>query len=280
MKRIANRLFLALAFFLAFAGSVRAAGMLVPSGQLIGLELQGDSVIVSAFDQSLPAGKEAGLRIGDEILTIDGYAIASAADIRYALDRSDGSVDVVVSRDGKETALRIAPTVTSEGPRLGVYLRQGVTGIGTVTWYDPETKAFGTLGHGVNDHTGELLTMRRGIACPAAIVSVDRGKIGAPGQLRGSLSTDRQLGTLARNTARGVFGTIHGSLEGEAIPVGSVTTGPAAIRSTVDDRGPRDYSVEILKIYPADRADGIATINRIHIDAFRATARVAPTRRS
>ena len=259
LKRIANRLFLAFAFFFAFTVPVCAAQMLVPSGQLIGLELQGDCVVVSAFDQSLPAAREAGLRIGDEILTIDGKVIESAADIRHALDRSDGSVDVVVSRDGKETSVRIAPTVTSEGPRLGVYLRQGVTGIGTVTYYDPDTKAFGTLGHGVNDHRGDLLTMRKGLACPAGIVSVDRGKVGAPGQLRGSLSTDRQLGSLSRNTARGVFGTIHGSLDGTAIPVGTagcVTTGPATIRSTVDASGPRDYSVEILKIYPTDRSDG------------------------
>ena len=266
MKRIANRLFLAFAFFFAFAVPVCAAQMLVPAGSLIGLELQGDCVIVSAFDESLPAGQDAGLRIGDEIRTIDGAPISSAADIRRALDRSDGSVDVVVSRKGRETAIRVSPTVTAEGPRLGVFLRQGVTGIGTVTFYDPATRVFGTLGHGVNDHSGELLTMRAGIACPAGIVSVDRGRVGAPGQLRGSLSTDRQLGTLSRNTSRGVFGTIHGGFGGEAIPVGSadcVTTGPATIRSTVDDGGPREYSVEILKIYPADRADGRNLLLRV-----------------
>ena len=266
MKRIANRLFLAFAFFFAFTVPVCAAQMLVPAGEIIGLELRGDCVTVSAFDQSLPAAREAGLRIGDEILTIDGASIHSAADIRHALDRSDGNVDVVVSRAGRETAIRVAPAVTPDGPRLGVYLRQGVTGIGTVTFYDPAAKTFGTLGHGVNDQNGDLLAMRAGIACPAAIVSIDKGKIGTPGQIRGSLSADRQLGTISKNTAQGVFGTLHGALEGEAIPVGSaecVTTGPATIRSTVDESGPRDYSVEILKIYPRDRSDGRNLLLRV-----------------
>ena len=59
----------------------------------------------------------------------------------------DGSVDLVVSRGGKERQLHLEPKITEEGPKLGVFLRQGITGIGTVTWYDPETGSFATLGH-------------------------------------------------------------------------------------------------------------------------------------
>ena len=221
---------------------VCAAQMLVPVGEVIGLELQGNTITVSAFDQSLPAGQAAGLKIGDEILTIDGHPIGSAADIRRALNRSDGDVDLVVNRDGRETAVRVEPAVTPEGPRLGVYLRQGVTGIGTVTFFDPATGAFGTLGHGVNDQEGNLFSMTAGNVYPAGVMAIDRGRAGKPGQLRGNLRNDRLLGTISKNTVQGVFGTIHGSFDGEAIPVGEadcVTTGPAAIRSTIDGSGPR-----------------------------------------
>ena len=265
-KRIANRLFLSLAFFMVCSVPVCAAQMLVPAGEVIGLELQGDTVTVSAFDQALPAGREAGLQIGDEILTIDGCVIDSAADIRRALNRSDGDVDLVVSRDGRETALRVEPDVTPDGPRLGVYLRQGVTGIGTVTYYDPETKCFGTLGHGINDPEGNLLPMTAGNVYSAGVIAVDRGQAGKPGQLRGNLRGDYRLGTISRNTAQGVFGAVSGGFAGEALPVGpadGVYTGSATIRSTVDGGGPRDYAVEILKIYPADRADGRNLLLRV-----------------
>ena len=266
MKRIANRLLISIVMLLTFAVPVCAAGMLVPVGEVIGLELRGDSVTVSAFDRSLPAGQAAGLQIGDEILSIDGSAIDCAEDIRHALNRSDGDVDLVVSRDGRETRVRVEPAVTPDGPRLGVYLRQGVTGIGTITFYDPATKCFGTLGHGVNDQTGALLSMTEGSAFPAGVVSIDRGRVGQPGQLRGCLSGDRLLGTVSRNTEQGVFGILHGAVTGEAIPVAAaeeVCTGPATIRSTVDGNGPRDYSVEILKIYPKDRADSRNLLLRV-----------------
>ena len=259
MKRSMYRLLMIFACGCALAVPVFAAEMLVPGGNVVGLELRGDTVTVAAFDQTLPSAREAGLRIGDEIVAIDGVDVDSAEDIRRALDRSDGDVELVVRRDGMESNISMAPDVTAEGPRLGVYLRQGITGIGTVTFYDPATGCFGTLGHGVNDNTGALLDMTAGNVLPASVASVERGQIGDPGQLRGRVSEDYALGSLSRNTARGVFGKLHAAPAGEAIPTaaaGEVHTGPAVIRSTVDDGGIREYAVEIVKVYPADRPDG------------------------
>jgi len=259
MKRYAIRFVFGLCSLFLFAVTVFAADMLVPVGQVIGLELHHDTVTVVAFDDSLHAGRDAGLQIGDEIRRIDGCAIESAEDVRRALNSSDGSVDMIVSRGGKERQLHMEPQITAEGPKLGVFLRQGITGIGTVTWYDPETGSFATLGHAVNDSKGKLLDMSRGSAYPARVVSVQKGASGAPGQLKGALNTDVLLGQLTGNTGCGVFGKASGHWEGEAIPVaesGAVKQGSATIRSTVSDGAPRDYSVEIVKVYPKSRADG------------------------
>ena len=236
-----------------------AAEMLVPGGQVIGLELSDDTVTVVAFDDCLRSGRDAGLQIGDEICTIDGHTIQTAEDVRRALNRSNGSVDMTVARGGKSRQIHMEPEITSDGPKLGVFLRQGITGIGTVTWYDPESGSFATLGHAVSDGKGRLLQMTRGNAYPATVVSVQKGKSGAPGQLKGALNTDVLLGSLTGNTARGVFGTAPQLWQGEAIPVSAceeVRQGSATIRSTVDNGQPRDYGVEIIKIYPKNRADG------------------------
>lgn len=243
-----------------------AADMLVPVGQVIGLELYDDTVTVVAFDDCLRSGREAGLQIGDEICNIDGHTIRTAEDVRRALNQSDGSVDMTVERGGKARQIHMDPEITADGPKLGVFLRQGITGIGTVTWYDPETDSFATLGHAVNDGKGRLLAMSRGNAYPATVVSVQRGKSGAPGQLKGALNTDVLLGNLTGNTARGVFGTAPKGWEGKAIPVAAceeVHHGSATIRSTVDNGQPRDYSVEIIKIYPKNRSDGRNMLLRV-----------------
>ena len=93
--------------------------------------------------QKAEAKMRSELQIGDEICRIDGYDITTAEDVRRALKESDGSVDVTVLRSGKERQLHMEPEITPDGPKLGVYLRQGITGIGTVTWYDPDTGKFG-----------------------------------------------------------------------------------------------------------------------------------------
>ena len=259
MKRIANRIIFTILLLYCTTVSVLAAQNLVPVGRVIGLELSNDTVTVAAYDDTLTAARDGGLCIGDEILSIDGCNIDTAEDIRRALNCSDGTVDIVVSRDGEEVAVHMAPAITTAGPRLGVYLRQGVTGIGTVTFYDPATGRFGTLGHGVNDTSGHLLNMTTGRAFSADVVSIKKGKAGDPGQLKGCLHTESLLGTLSGNTSQGVFGTAPGAWEGQAIPVASfdeIRTGAATIRSTITGGEPQEYSVEILKIYPETRTDG------------------------
>ena len=241
-------------------GEAHAAEELMPVGQVVGLELRNDSVSIAAFDDALgSAAKEAGLQIGDEILDIDGTKVDDAADVRQALTRSDGQVRLRILRKDKQHQLSLTPKVTPAGPRLGVYLRQGVTGIGTVTWYDPETGRFGTLGHGVNDAKGNLADLTEGTVYEANVVSVKRGKCGEPGQLRGSVETGHTIGTVEKNTPQGVFGKVSAGWKGELLetaPRSKVKTGPATILSTVTGKAPQEYSVEIQKIYPGARPEG------------------------
>ena len=266
MKRKFTGLIFTMLSIPLLAMSVRGAEFLIPVGEVIGLELRSGTVTVAAFDDSLTAARNAGLRIGDEILSIDDVSVDSAEDVRAALSHSDGAVDLVVSRDGETQTIHMEPEITAAGPKLGVYLRQGITGIGTVTFYDPESGDFGALGHAVSDSKGNLLAMTRGSAYPAAIVSVEKGKSGQPGQLKGTLKSDRLMGALTGNTNRGIFGNTLDGWSGEPIPVAAfdeVRTGEATIRSTIDGSAPRDYSVEILKIYPEDRADGRNLLIRV-----------------
>ena len=241
--------------------SIQAFGReLVAGGQVVGLELADNTVTVAAFDEELGSGaKDAGLQVGDRIARIDGKRIVCAEDIRQALHCSKGCVEMVVQRQGKDQTLRIVPAITKDGPKLGVFLKQGVTGIGTVTWYDPENGTFGTLGHGVNDPAGQLVKMVSGRAYKARVAGVIRGRSGKPGQLQGAVNGADTVGTLLENTDQGVFGTTAEGFLGQRMEVadrGEIHTGPAVIRSTVSGTSVQDYSVEILKIYPKSSVNG------------------------
>lgn len=231
----------------------QAAKLLVPVGEVVGLSLSEGTVTVAAFHESYgAAAREAGIQIGDEIVSVDGTAVDSAQDLYDGLKRSGGTVNLCLRRNGRDRQVRISPIATVEGPRLGVYIREGVTGIGTVTWYDPDRGTFGCLGHGISDSRGALAPMESGWVYEAAVESVKRGEPGEPGQLRGAVQAQTPAGRLKSNTAFGVFGS-GAKWTGEALPAaepGEVREGPAQILSNVSGDEIALYDVQILKCRP------------------------------
>ena len=250
MKRLLVRALAASVAVLAAVSPVFAARLLIPVGEVVGLSLSEGTVTVAAFHETYggPA-REAGVQIGDEIVSLDGRTVDEAADLYEALQRSGGTVTVQLRRNGELHQVRLSPAATAEGPRLGVYVREGVTGIGTVTYYDPDRGCFGALGHGVSDSRGRLAPMTGGWIYEAAVESVKKGRCGEPGQLRGAVEAASPIGALGSNTPFGVFGS-GAEWTGEALPVAKaeeVRSGPARILSNVSGDEAVFFDVEITK---------------------------------
>ena len=260
MKRIGKYLTILTVVMTLLPINARASELLIPVGRIVGLQLSDNTVTVAAFDDASGDGaRAAGLKIGDQLLQIDATAIQCAEDVRRALSQCDGDAQLTVRRGNRRCTVTVPTRQSEDGPRLGVYLRQGIAGIGTVTFYDPDTRKFGALGHGVSSSKGNLLDMKSGNAYEAVVLSVKKGKCGEPGQLKGTADAASAIGTLLRNTPQGVFGTAKQGWKGQPLPTASpeeIHVGQAAILSTISGNAPREYSVEILKIYPKDRTDG------------------------
>ena len=253
MNRRFFRWMTAAVLIISYSIPARAAKLLVPVGEVVGLSLSEGTVTVAAFHESYgTAAREAGVKIGDEIVSLDGAAVDSAQDLYDALKRSGGTVTLQLRREGRDRQVRLSPAATADGPRLGVYIREGVTGIGTVTWYDPDRGTFGCLGHGISDSRGTLAPMESGWVYEAAVESVKRGQPGQPGQLRGAVQAQTPAGSLRSNTAFGVFGS-GAKWTGEALPAAEpeqVHPGPAQILSNVQGDEVSLFDVEILKCRP------------------------------
>lgn len=246
---------------LAAAPAARAVDELVPMGCAIGIELETGGVMVSGFSEVRTDGgtrspaAEAGMMVGDVITAVGKRSTGSAAELLSALSSLDGgTVDVTVRREEKEMLLHVAPAKSAEGRwQLGLWLRDSVSGIGTVTYYDPETGSFGALGHGINDmESGKLLPIEGGSITGADVIDVVKGAPGAPGELCGKPDPDQVLGDLRRNTGCGVFGTARFDSAGAPMPVASeqeVRLGPATILATVSGGQVEEYRVEVSRIY-------------------------------
>jgi stage IV sporulation protein B len=152
-------------------------------------------------------------------------------------------------REGRSTEQRC---VLQNG-RLGVTVRDSALGIGTVTYIDPETGAFGGLGHGITDSSsGELIPITGGDVTDVTLGGVTRGEVGKPGELCGVL-TERDMGDLTVNSHCGVFGILTNpdALTGDSIPIGhrdEVKEGEATIISTLKNGKTAEYKIEIYDI--------------------------------
>ena len=187
MKRIGKFLAIFVVTMTLLPINARATELLIPVGKIVGLQLSDNTVTVAAFDDILGAeARTAGLKIGDEIIQIDTTGIGCADDVRRALENCDGDAELIVRRGNRRCTVTVPTRQSDSEPRLGVYLRQGIAGIGTVTFYDPDTHKFGALGHGVSNTKGSLLHMKSGDAYDAAVLTVKKGKCGEPGQDRKS----------------------------------------------------------------------------------------------
>ena len=248
MKKLVFRAAVSAALVFSACASVLAAEFLIPVGKVVGLSLAEGSVTVAAFDEALGApARAAGLAVGDEILSLDGQTVDSAQDLQQALTRSGGTIRLTVARDSRQLELTWNPVVTDQGPKLGVYVREGITGIGTVTYYDPDSGEFGALGHGVSSTGGELAPMRSGSIYAATVTAVRQGKAGDPGQLKGAVEDLQPLGNLYRNCRFGIFGTCA-PFRGEVLPTGEAVLGPARILSNVRGDSVEAFQVEILRL--------------------------------
>lgn len=243
----------------ALSGSALAAETLIPVGQVVGIQMDIEGVLVAGMSQvetaegpASPAA-EAGIREGDVILAVDGWTVASAREFLERMELGCGEeTELTVKREGKTRQVCVCPVREKDGAyRLGLWLRDGIAGVGTVTYIDPETGAYGALGHGVNDpETGLLLPLDEGELCRARIVDVMPGKTGEPGELCGCFEPETVVGTVEDNTVCGIFGVMNGSFRchGPALPVaeeGEVRPGSAVILSCVDGQSVAEYDVEI-----------------------------------
>ncbi len=247
--------------------------MLIPGGQAVGVALKTQGVLVisrmSRQDIKTP------LRVGDVIFAVQGETIASAQELSQRIaEAAMDNVELSVLRDGRAITLKAATPVSSvDGQRrLGVWVRDSTAGVGTLSYVDPKTQAYGALGHAIVDgDTGDMLSVKDGAIMTADVVGVTRGESGQAGELKGSfLKEGRQIGTLALNSVFGIYGRMEAQVEDllypQGLPLGGraqVHAGKATIISTVDEHGPQEYDVEILRCFDQDKPSQKGMILRV-----------------
>lgn len=249
---------------------------LVPVGQTVGIKLFARGVmVVGLSDVTTEQGacspaRECGLKTGDIITHINESQVDTIEEVQQLLEESGGQLRIQATRGSKQLELsaNAAPCLSDGSYRLGAWIRDSMAGIGTITFYDPETGQFAALGHGINDvDTGLLMPLQSGAIMPSSVSGLVPGEKGCPGELHGTFDLTRDLGRLTANTDWGVFGTLEEDcFSGEALEVArpsQVKTGAATILANVEGETVEEYTAEILRVYPSAGPKGQSLMIRI-----------------
>lgn len=234
----------------------------IPGGETFGVKFKASGVLVTdrqdiqtADNGSANPAFEAGIKKGDIITEVDGNKISSGSDFRDKIAATEGkAVELTVIRNGKTQKIKVTPVLDSTDSlyHIGVVVKDSTAGLGTITFYDPETKTFGALGHGICEgETATLFPLEEGLVYSAQIYSVLKGVSGTPGELRGLFLDETLLGNLYFNTLSGVFGSINIIPQKQALKVAEpdeIKEGNVTILSTINENGVNEYSAEITKV--------------------------------
>lgn len=247
----------------------------IPCGMTIGVKISTDGIMVlgtgfvSGEGGTAHKPADGVLKSGDLILRADGKELTGKSELISIIEGSDGDVSLKIKRDGEEMETQITPVISAadKKKKIGVWVRDQTQGIGTITYYNPDSGRFGALGHGIIDvDTKELISVKSGEVYKSSINSVKRGKKGSPGELMGDIYKNSVIGEIKSNSMHGIFGLIYhmnsGNLAKEKMKTSlqsEVHEGPAEILSNIDGDRVEEYDVYIESVnkYTGDESKGM-----------------------
>lgn len=244
---------------------------LIPMGQSVGITLDTNGLLVlgtgkvavyegdnmSTSDNSLREPAKGIIKTGDLLQKANNIALTNKEILQEIVANCNGEpIDFLIERDGKTIFQSVEPVFSplENQYKIGIWVRDSIQGIGTITYYDPETNDFGALGHGVYDiDTGELMPMKQGTLISSNLTEIVRGEKGAPGELTGTIEKDVVLGEVFVNTPLGIYGTMNSSLNSSNQPLEiamkhEVTIGKASILSNIEGNEVKSYEIEIQNL--------------------------------
>lgn len=243
----------------------------IPVGSSIGVLFHTDGVIVVGFSSIIDSygrlhypGREVGIALGDLISKVNGKKISSINDIIKQIARTgkeDGYLTLEVQRKNNTFVKRLKPIFCRETGkyRIGLYVLDSTEGVGTLTFYNPQNKKYGALGHLVTEgKTNSKMVIGEGKIVDVSICSLEKGKRGKPGEKIGAFTVgkDKVLGNIEKNTNLGIFGTLEEIpascyYHQQAFPVAlveQVKEGPAEMLTVLKDRKVEKFQVIVEKV--------------------------------
>lgn len=237
---------------------------LVPVGKAVGVTVDTDGILVlgtgyvNKDTNEVCQPSKGVLKTGDLITHVNGEKITQKEELIEIVESSTGSLNISIVRNGEILQETLTPIISTEDgkQKIGAWVRDCTQGIGTLTYYNPQTKGFGALGHGVYDiDTKSLLSIKDGKITETIISGIKKGEKGIPGELSGETDDTKVIGEIYQNTECGLYGKIYSEnvdfTEQEALPIATkenIKEGKAYILTNISGNKVEKYEINIESI--------------------------------
>lgn len=200
------------------------------------------------------------IKEGDTILKVNEKEIDSIENLQDEVNKSKGeNLDLTLLRDGSLFTANIKPVKTEDNEyKLGLWVKDAATGVGTMSFYEPNTKSFAALGHGITDtDTDKLIDIDFGEIVNSKIISITKSEDGKAGEIKGSITGQSGFGEVTKNTEFGIYGKINNlsmlninqKKKMKVAIRNEIKHGEAEMLCTLEDGITRSYKVNIEEIY-------------------------------
>ncbi len=230
---------------------------IIPGGETLGIEINSDGIMVIGFyqiDGKFNKGDPV-IKSGDYITEVNGIRVNTVDELTEIVEDNvlEEKVEVTIKRNGKEKTSELSLIKDGEVYKTGLYVKDSITGIGTLSYIDPETKVFGALGHEIIEaNTNSLVEIRSGIIFRNYITGIEKSASGVPGSKNAKFYYDTVYGKILKNTNVGIYGLYENEMpDKELYEVGNpeeIKIGNASIYTVLDGENINEYSIEITKI--------------------------------
>lgn len=257
IKNKLHGLFIILLLFIMPLNVFAYSNYVIAGGETVGIEVNSKGVLVVGFYKVEDAyiAKDAGFEIGDIILKLNGGDVDGVSSMVKIINESQSNtVEFLVLRSGKEKTIKLNLLEDQDGiVKSGIYIKDKITGIGTLTYIDPNTKIYGALGHEIDEKiTAEKFEIDGGYIFGASVVGIEKSTDGDAGEKNARYEKSTIYGTIEENDISGIFGNYTEKLEEtNLLEVGTskdIKKGQATIRTVIDGKKVEDFKINILNI--------------------------------
>lgn len=232
------------------------SNFIIPGGETIGIEVNSKGVLVVGFYKVNDSyiGKEAGFEVGDIIRKVNDKAVSDIDSMVNIVNHSSSVVKFNVSRGNKSKDIELTLKTDENGVlKTGIYVKDRINGIGTLTYIDPNSKVFGALGHEIIENTTvSKFEIKDGIIYEANVSDIVKSRNGKAGEKNAIYNKSKVFGEIESNEIAGIFGTYSESIDNlSTIEVGKINeikSGAAVIRTVIAGNKVEDFAINILHI--------------------------------